>query len=49
MEAGEPVSDELVDALVLPLVDTAVPEWQAALDALLTLPEIGGAVGYSVE
>ncbi|CAM5342366.1 dienelactone hydrolase family protein [Streptomyces tanashiensis] len=47
MEAGEPVSDELVDALVLPLVDTAVPEWQAALDALLTLPEIGGAVGYS--
>ncbi|MEU4100398.1 dienelactone hydrolase family protein [Streptomyces tanashiensis] len=47
MEAGEPVSDGLVDALVLPLVDTAVPEWQAALDALLTLPEIGGAVGYS--
>ncbi|MEU6167063.1 dienelactone hydrolase family protein [Streptomyces tanashiensis] len=47
MEAGEPVSDELVDALVLPLVDTAVPEWQAALDALLSLPEIGGPVGYS--
>ncbi|GGS74281.1 hypothetical protein GCM10010222_14080 [Streptomyces tanashiensis] len=47
LEAGEPVSDELVDALVLPLVDTAVPEWQAALDALLSLPEIGGPVGYS--
>ncbi|MFF1902723.1 alpha/beta hydrolase [Kitasatospora sp. NPDC058218] len=47
MEAGEPVSDEIIDALVLPLVDKAVPEWQAALDALLSLPEIGGPVGYS--
>ncbi|MFD5074484.1 dienelactone hydrolase family protein [Streptomyces sp. NPDC058371] len=47
MEAGEPVSDEIVDALILPLVEKAVPEWQAALDALLSLPEIGGPVGYS--
>ncbi|MFF1873660.1 alpha/beta hydrolase [Kitasatospora herbaricolor] len=47
VEAGEPVGDEIVDALVLPLVDKAVPEWQAALDALLALPEIGGPVGYS--
>ncbi|MGW3346975.1 alpha/beta hydrolase [Nonomuraea rubra] len=47
LEAGEPVSDEIIDALVLPLVDKAVPEWQAALDALLSLPEIGGPVGYS--
>ncbi|MEU1423989.1 alpha/beta hydrolase [Kitasatospora sp. NPDC005751] len=47
MEAGEPVSDEIVDALVLPLVEKAVPEWQAALDALLALPGIGGPVGYS--
>jgi hypothetical protein len=47
MEAGEPVSDEIVDALILPLVEKAVPEWQAALDALLLLPEIGGPVGYS--
>ncbi|WP_460110816.1 dienelactone hydrolase family protein [Streptomyces sp. YKOK-J1] len=47
MEAGEPVGDEIVDALVLPLVDKAVPEWQTALDALLPLPEIGGPVGYS--
>ncbi|MFD7677633.1 alpha/beta hydrolase [Streptomyces sp. NPDC060187] len=47
MEAGEPVGDEIVDALVLPLVDKAVPEWQAALDALLSLPEVGGPVGYS--
>ncbi|MEU0297993.1 alpha/beta hydrolase [Streptomyces sp. NPDC006175] len=47
MEAGEPVSDEIIDALILPLVDKAVPEWQAALDALLPLPEISGPVGYS--
>ncbi|MBC3991611.1 alpha/beta hydrolase [Streptomyces sp. AC563] len=47
MEAGEPVSDEIIDALILPLVERAVPEWQAALDALLALPEIGGKVGYS--
>jgi hypothetical protein len=47
MEAGEPVSDEIIDALILPLVDKAVPEWQEALDALLSLPEIGGPVGYS--
>ncbi|TQM35867.1 alpha/beta hydrolase [Pseudonocardia cypriaca] len=45
VEAGEPV-DEIVDALVLPLVEKAVPEWQATLDALLALPEIGGPVGY---
>jgi hypothetical protein len=45
MQAGEPV-DEIVDALVLPLVEVAVPEWQATLDALLSLPEIGGPVGY---
>lgn len=47
LEAGEPVGDEIVDALVLPLVERSVPEWRAALDTLLTLPEIGGPVGYS--
>ncbi|WP_260634800.1 dienelactone hydrolase family protein [Streptomyces angustmyceticus] len=47
MEAGEPVGDGIIDALVLPLVEKAVPEWRAALDALLSLPEIGGPVGYS--
>nr|WP_202461652.1 alpha/beta hydrolase [Streptomyces sp. SID8374] len=47
MEAGEPATDEIIDALILPLVDKAVPEWQAALDALLELPELGGPVGYS--
>jgi len=47
LEAGEPVADEIVDRLVLPLVDQAVPEWRTALEALLALPEIGGPVGYS--
>jgi hypothetical protein len=46
LAAGEPV-DEIVDRLVLPLVDKAVPEWQSTLDALLSLPEILGPVGYS--
>jgi hypothetical protein len=47
LAAGEPVDDEIVDRLVLPLVEQAVPEWRAALDALLSLPEIGGPVGYA--
>ncbi|PWW60417.1 dienelactone hydrolase family protein [Actinokineospora spheciospongiae] len=47
VRAGEPVPDEVVDRLVLPLVDEAVPEWRAALDALLPLPGIGGPVGFS--
>ncbi|MFB4305683.1 alpha/beta hydrolase [Actinomadura sp. GTD37] len=47
LEAGEPVSDEIVGRLVLPGVEKAVPEWQATMDALLSLPEIGGPVGYS--
>jgi len=45
MAAGEPL-DEIVNALVLPLVDKAVPEWRTTLDTLLSLPEIGGPVGY---
>ncbi|WP_461156161.1 dienelactone hydrolase family protein [Saccharopolyspora tripterygii] len=44
---GEPVGDELVDSLVLPLVDAAVPEARALLDAVLGLQEIGGPVGLS--
>ncbi|HET9827384.1 MAG TPA: alpha/beta hydrolase [Nocardioidaceae bacterium] len=47
LEAGEPVSDEIVDRLVLPLVEKAVPEWRTVLDALLSLPEIGGPVGFA--
>jgi len=45
IQAGEPV-DEIVDAFILPLVEKAAPEWQATLDALLSLPGIGGPVGY---
>ncbi|MEU7173749.1 MULTISPECIES: alpha/beta hydrolase [Micromonospora] len=47
LAAGEPVADEIVDRLVLPLVEKAVPECRAALDALLALPEVGGPVGYA--
>lgn len=47
LQAGEPVTDDLADRLILPLVDRAVPECRAALDVLLGLPGIGGPVGYS--
>ncbi len=47
LKAGDPVEAALIDRLVLPLVEQAVPEWQTALDALLALPEIDGPVGYS--
>ncbi|MGW4525678.1 alpha/beta hydrolase [Amycolatopsis sp. NPDC004378] len=46
LAAGEPV-DEIVDRLILPLAEQAVPEWQATLDALLELPEIDGPVGFA--
>lgn len=46
LQAGQPV-DEIVDRLVLPLVEQAVPEWRATLAALLARPEIDGKVGYS--
>ena len=38
---------DVIDRLILPLTDEAVPEWQRTLDALLSLPEISGPVGYS--
>ena len=44
---GRPVPDDVVDRLVRPLVDVAVPEWRVTLDALLGLPELRGPVGYS--
>jgi hypothetical protein len=47
IEAGEPPSADVVDRLVLPLVEQAVPEWQALLDALLERPEIAGPVAIS--
>jgi hypothetical protein len=46
LATGEPL-DEIVDRLVVPLVEKAVPEWQSALDAALALPEISGPAGYS--
>jgi pimeloyl-ACP methyl ester carboxylesterase len=46
IEAGEPV-DEIVDAFILPLVERAAAEWRTTLDALLSLPEINGPVGYN--
>ena len=46
MAAGEPV-DEIFESFIVPLVERAVPEWRTTLDALLSLPEIGGPVGYA--
>jgi hypothetical protein len=46
MAAGEPV-DEIFESFIVPLVEKAVPEWRTTLDALLSLPEIGGPVGYA--
>jgi len=47
IQAGQRPAEETVERLILPLVEVAVPEWQATLDAVLSLPEIGGPVGYS--
>lgn len=47
LEAGRPVDDDIIDRLILPLVDAAAPEWRATLDAVGSLPGIGGPVGYS--
>ncbi|MEI3845578.1 MULTISPECIES: alpha/beta hydrolase [unclassified Microbacterium] len=45
--AGERPGEDIIDRLVLPLVDRAVPEWQTTLDEVLALPEIGDRVGFS--
>lgn len=45
--AGEKPTDDVIDRLILPLVDKAVPEWQTTLDEVLGLPEIGDRVGFS--
>lgn len=47
ISAGERPTENVIDRLILPLVDQAVPEWQATLDEVLGLPEIGGRVGFS--
>ena len=44
MAAGEPVG-EIVGTLVLPLAEQAVPEWQAALDALFRCPRSAARSG----
>jgi hypothetical protein len=45
--AGERPSADVIDRLILPLVDRAVPEWQATLDEVLGLPDIAERVGFS--
>jgi len=45
--AGAKPSEDTVDRLILPLLERAVPEWQAALDELLGLPELAERVGFS--
>jgi hypothetical protein len=47
ISAGEQPADDVIDRLILPLVDKAVPEWQTTLDEVLGLPEIGEGVGFS--
>lgn len=40
-------SEGVIDRLILPLVEQAVPEWQAALDALEAVPGLRGPVAIS--
>ena len=47
MTAGGKPDADLVERLILPLVDRAVPEWQVTLDALLELAELREPVGIS--
>ncbi|MEZ0581009.1 alpha/beta hydrolase [Nocardioides sp. MH1] len=47
LAAGALPGDDVIDRLILPLVDRAVPEWQALVDAALALPEVGGPVAVS--
>jgi len=47
ISVGERPDDDIIDRLILPIVERAVPEWQAALDAVLGLPEIGDRVAIS--
>ena len=47
ISAGEQPAKNVIDRLILPLVDQAVPEWQTTLDEVLGRPEIGERVGFS--
>ncbi|WP_239642491.1 alpha/beta hydrolase [Microbacterium sp. B19] len=49
LAAGEKPSADLIDRLILLLVDQAVPDWQATLDAVLALPEITTRVASRAE
>src|SRR2546423_12789741 len=42
LDVGEGVDDEIVDRLVLPLVDKAVPEWRGGPGARPFRPRVGG-------
>ena len=46
-QAGERPDDDVIDRLVLPLVEQAVPELRAVVDEVLSLPQVGGPVGIS--
>lgn len=47
IRAGARPSEEVIDRLVLPLVEQAVPEWQRALDDVRALFDVGGPVAIS--
>jgi dienelactone hydrolase len=47
ISAGERPSEDVIERLILPMVDRAVPEWRRTLGALGELPEIAGPVGFS--
>ncbi|MDA3145973.1 alpha/beta hydrolase [Leucobacter sp. UCMA 4100] len=47
ISAGERPTEKVINRLILPLVDKAVPEWQTTLDEILDLPEIAQRVGFS--
>ncbi|MFD5224788.1 alpha/beta hydrolase [Microbacterium sp. NPDC058342] len=45
--AGDRPREDVIDRLILPLVERAVPEWQTTLDNVLALPEIGDRAALS--
>jgi hypothetical protein len=47
ISAGEKPGDDVIDRLILPLVEKAVPEWRTTIDEVLALPEIGTQAGFS--
>ena len=44
---GDRPDEDVIDRMVLPLVEKAVPEWQVLLDSVLMLPDVAGPVGIS--